>query len=151
MHGVDNHDDENDDGRWDQWLDGLEHEDKPLECFSDELALHSPGVVSAFDLSAHAWCIVAVTEIRDVEWEDQAMAHLVLDESEKRMLCSLVDDHSEKISKRIGDVISGKGLVGETNIVIPGCVRIRELTHCRVGSHDRLTWSTRCRQDSHSW
>ena len=114
MHGVDNHSDENDDARWNQWLDGIKHGNGPLECFSDELALHSPGVVSAFDLSAHAWCIVTVTEIREVEWEDQAMAHLVLDESEKRMLCSLVDDHGEKIPKRIGDVISGKGLVGET-------------------------------------
>lgn len=73
------------------------------------------------------------------------MGHLVLDESEKRMLCNLVDDHGEKIPKRIGDVISGKGLVGETNIVIPNYIRIRELTYYRVGSHDRLIWSTRYR------
>lgn len=110
------------DDPWNKWLQ-FEHEAvPPSDQFPDDLALHAPAYITAFDIPSQTWRIVSVDHLTDVKWETKALDHLVLDEDKKLLLRCLVDDRNVKMSNRIGDVISGKGRVSQTRstfVVLP--------------------------------
>lgn len=81
--------------------------------FLDELALHSPAYITAFDLPAQTWRVVSVDDLTDVKWETKAMDHLVLEDEKKELLRHLVKDRNINMNDRVGDVISGKGRVSQ--------------------------------------
>jgi hypothetical protein len=125
----------------------FEHEAvPPSDQFPDDLALHAPAYITAFDIPSQTWRVVSVNHLTDVKWETKAMDHLVLDEDKKLLLRSLVDDRNVKMSNRIGDVISGKGRVSQTRsifVVLPHA-------HAMTGPNNRTTWPPRRRKNTHS-
>ncbi|KAK1249653.1 hypothetical protein MKX08_009656 [Trichoderma sp. CBMAI-0020] len=77
---------------------------------SDEQAMLCPAVVGCHDLKSKQTYTVSVDNLQPIEWNKDAMDHLVLDTRKKEMLQGLVRHHSSR-SRRSekGDLIAGKG------------------------------------------
>lgn len=89
-------------------LDSLAQRSKEDSFTDDELLIASP-VVLGFAFSEKLWLEFTVSGIRDVEWNKGAYDSLVLPESHKSIVKSLVTSHKFSAAKNIDDVISGKG------------------------------------------
>jgi hypothetical protein len=98
---------------WHEWLLFKYEAVTPSPVFPEELALHAPANITAFDIPAQTWCVVCINDLTDIKWEAEAMDHLVLDEDKKQLLRCLVGERNVQLSDRVGDVISGKGRVGQ--------------------------------------
>ena len=117
----------------------------PSHVFPEDLALHAPANITAFDILAQTWRVVCINDLTDVKWETEAMDHLVLDEDKKQLLRCLVDDRNVRRSNRVGDVISGKGRVGQARSIC----RCSLHTYAMTGPNNRITWASRRRKNAH--
>ncbi|KAL7920174.1 P-loop containing nucleoside triphosphate hydrolase protein [Trichoderma austrokoningii] len=77
---------------------------------SDEQAMLCPAVIGCHDLRSRQTYTVSVDNLQPVEWNKDAMDHLVLDTRKKDMLKGLVRHHSSRSRRNEkADLIAGKG------------------------------------------
>lgn len=58
------------------------------------------------------WYVIAISRTEEVKWQgDDTLEQLVLEESTKRMLTSLVRQHQANKEKILSDIIPSKGKV----------------------------------------
>ncbi|GLB36892.1 putative ATPase family associated with various cellular activities (AAA) [Lyophyllum shimeji] len=77
-----------------------------LELTDEDLILTST-IVYGFSLSDKLWLEFDVEEVRDIAWNEDAFANLVLPEDGKQLLQSLVEAHDQEAG--FDDFIKGKG------------------------------------------
>lgn len=77
---------------------------------TDEQAMLCPAVIECHDLRSKKRYMVSVDNLQPVEWNKDAMDHLVLDTRKKDMLKGLVSYHSSRNRRsERADLIVGKG------------------------------------------
>lgn len=77
---------------------------------TDEQAMLCPAVIGCHDLRSKKKYTVSVDNLKPVEWNKDAMDHLVLDTRKKDMLKGLVSYHSNRNrGNEQADLIAGKG------------------------------------------
>ncbi|KAK3390060.1 hypothetical protein B0H63DRAFT_464718 [Podospora didyma] len=77
---------------------------------TDEQAWLCPPAMGCCGLSTRDFHLVSVDKLREVQWNVDAMEHLVMDEEKKKMLQGLVGQHyNREQNKYGGDLIAGKG------------------------------------------
>lgn len=77
---------------------------------TDEQARLCPAVIGCHDLRSKKTYIVSVDNLQPIEWNRDAMNHLVLDTRKKDMLEGLVRYHSSRNrGNEKADLIAGKG------------------------------------------
>lgn len=77
---------------------------------TDEQAMLCPAVIGCHDLRSKKTYIVSVDNLQQVQWNKDAMDHLVLDTRKKEMLKGLVHHHSSRNrGNERADLIAGKG------------------------------------------
>jgi hypothetical protein len=79
------------------------------ENLTDEQAMLCPAVIGCFDLRSKHMYTVSVDNLQPVEWNKDAMDHLVLETKKKEMLKGLVNYHSDTNRRKDRDLIAGKG------------------------------------------
>ncbi|KKY29195.1 putative atpase aaa+ type core [Phaeomoniella chlamydospora] len=85
----------------------------PENDFSSIQAQLCPGTVYCYAIKSRSWYDIAVSHISEVDWNKEALEHLVLSPDKKEMLLGLVQQHQKNKDKIVSDVIpsKGKGLV----------------------------------------
>ncbi|PTB46010.1 hypothetical protein M441DRAFT_52809, partial [Trichoderma asperellum CBS 433.97] len=77
---------------------------------TDEQAMLFPAVIGCHDLRSKKRYTVSVNDLQPVEWNEDEMDHLVLEDKKKAMLKGLVSYHSNRNCRNEkGDLIAGKG------------------------------------------
>ena len=66
--------------------------------------------MKAFSLEMTQWYTVLLDNLRPLSWNQTAFDHLVLEESTKKMLKGLVEQHKRNQKNVISDVIENKGM-----------------------------------------
>ena len=79
--------------------------------FDDLQAQLCPSVVHCFTVASQRCYSIAVGAVEEVDWESDAITHLVLEENTKRRLKELVRMHQSAKEKVIKDIIPSKGKV----------------------------------------
>jgi len=81
--------------------------------FSDLQAELCPATVACYALQRRSWYDVLCSKISEVEWATDTMENLVIDETTKRTLICLVEQHKKNQDKGLSDIIQfkGKGLI----------------------------------------
>ncbi|KAL6818937.1 P-loop containing nucleoside triphosphate hydrolase protein [Trichoderma sp. SZMC 28013] len=75
----------------------------------EELSL-CPAVIGCYDLKNKNRYLVSINNLQAVDWNEDVMKHLVMDERKKHMLKGLVLHHSNRDPHHeTGDLIAGKG------------------------------------------
>lgn len=80
--------------------------DSPLEVLQAQLC---PSHVFCFSLETLDWYTVLINNLTPAEWTNTAFDHLVLEESTKKMLKGLVEQHKRNKENVLSDVIENKG------------------------------------------
>lgn len=77
---------------------------------TDEQAMLCPPVIGCYGVRSKELYTVSVDKLEPVQWDVDAMDHLVLDNKKKDMLKGLVGYHYSRGDERSrGDLIAGKG------------------------------------------
>jgi hypothetical protein len=74
----------------------------------EELIIASP-VVLGFSFTEKSWFEFAVSDISDIQWNDEAFEKLVLPKDHKELVKAQVRSHKFHAAETIDDVIQGKG------------------------------------------
>ncbi|KAF2459865.1 P-loop containing nucleoside triphosphate hydrolase protein [Lineolata rhizophorae] len=96
-------------------IDGHEQYDNftPDHDFDALQARLCPTTVSCYGMTSRRWYVITVESISEAKWANEAIEHLVLDESTKKIVLGLVQQHQKNKDRVLSDVIpsKGKGLV----------------------------------------
>jgi hypothetical protein len=103
-----------------QHFDGFSKDDD----FSDLQAQLCPSTAYSYAVKSRTWYEITISRTDEVQWEENAVKQLVLEESTKRMLVGLVKQHQENKTKVISDIIPSKGKVSHLLLLHsrPACV-----------------------------
>jgi hypothetical protein len=99
---------------WDSRREYLDYDNISPEKLTDEQALFCPSAVRCSDLQNLKSAVVAIADLNPIQWNRSALDQLVLDDSKKNIIRSLVENHSKEFSESTKDIIEGKGAVRET-------------------------------------
>lgn len=75
--------------------------------FTDEHYVIASPVVLGFSLSEKIWIEIVVSGIREITWDADAFASLMLPSDQKNHLKALVESHSRDSGQRSDDIIKG--------------------------------------------
>ena len=100
-----------------------------------------PPKITAFSLETGKWYFVHVEHLSEINWNQAAFNHLVLDERDKRNLKGLVEQHKKGKDHVLSDFIHNKGMglvvvlhgppgVGKVRILKPSHQSIISATNC---------------------
>jgi len=99
---------------WDARREYNDYDNISLEQkLTDEQALFCPSAIGCFDPQNLTSIVVAVTDLNPVKWNKLAFEQLVLDDSKKNIIRSMVENHSAEFLSSTEDIIQGKGAVGK--------------------------------------
>lgn len=119
--------------------------------FNDLQALLCPASLTCFSLAMRKWYTISIDNLSEIAWNNSAWDHLVLDQTTKLTIKTLVANHrvrSKTSDKDImtGDVIERKGSVCHR------CLKPFVISFAGIltgsGIGDRTLWSSRGREDS---
>ncbi|OAA67111.1 aaa family ATPase [Niveomyces insectorum RCEF 264] len=81
---------------------------KPLEFTDEEYLIASP-VVLGFAFAEKLWLELTVSNVNEIQWNENAYQSLVLEAKTKDIVKALVESHKYHAAESIDDVIQGKG------------------------------------------
>jgi hypothetical protein len=82
------------------------------EDFNDLQAQLCPSTTICYAVKSRMWYVIAISRTEEVEWQgDDTLEQLVLEESTKKMLTSLVRQHQANKERILSDIIPSKGKV----------------------------------------
>lgn len=80
-----------------------------LSKLSDEEIMTCPSSIVGYSLESKRWDNFAVEKITDIAYNDKAFDGLVLSETKKRLISSLLEGQDDQQDDEFDDLITGKG------------------------------------------
>ena len=84
-------------------------EDSTKNIFTEEQLLVASSTVVGFSFSEKLWLEFAVSKVGEISWNTDAFDSLILPDSQKNIVKSMVSSHAFHPSRSIDDIIAGKG------------------------------------------
>ena len=103
-------DDVNKQGTYGTYQSGSDTQSRPVIDLSECHVHLLPPTIHGFSLCAKRWGEFLIDNLKPIEWTDRAFQHLVIPDSYRRIVQSLVSVHASELkAKIVSDVVEGKG------------------------------------------